>query len=73
MMNLIVIALSLTTGAPAKTIASHMTVTQPRAGSYQVTYSSEHSKKAHNDWDRLGFSADEGNNGKLPTIAKKSL
>lgn len=69
--TMVLIALSLTTGTQAPKVKSHMTVTQPVAGTYRVTYSSEHSVKASNYWsDASKIRADETEAG-MPTIVRK--
>jgi hypothetical protein len=71
MTTLVLIALSLTPGDKAPNAKSHMTVTQPVAGTYRVTYSSEHSRKASNYWsDASKIRADETEPG-MPAIERK--
>lgn len=70
--NIVVIALSLTNGAPSHKVSSHMTVEQTNGHEYVVTYSSEHSHYAPKR-NVAAFQADEGNNGVMPTLEHKSL
>lgn len=70
--NIVVIALSLTNGAPSHKAPSHMTVEQTNGHEYVVTYSSEHSHYAPKR-NAAHFAADEGNNGSLPLTTHKAL
>jgi hypothetical protein len=76
MLNLIVIALSLTMGPDAaQHVKSHTLTIQNSDGSYTVRYSNEKSAiGSHNrTWERGRFAADEGANGEGPAIVRKSL
>ena len=75
MLNLIVIALSLTSGNGGASVASHTLTHQNSDGSYTVRYSSEHSAiaKRNRTWERGHFAADEGANGEGPAITAKRL
>ncbi len=43
----------------------------PPPAEMTIRYKNEPSKKAHNEWDRLSFSVDEGNNDKMPFVLDK--
>jgi hypothetical protein len=74
MMNLIVIALSLTTGAPAKSMSACMTVHQQVNGDFAVRYTTAgRSTHARNKWDTTRIASDEGNNGIGPRVERKSF
>lgn len=70
--NIVLIALSLTNGAPSHKVSSHMTVEQTNGHEYVVTYSSEHSHYAPKR-NAAHFTADEGNDGSMPAVIHKSL
>lgn len=70
MLNVIVIALSLTTGSPAKSVPS-LNVTHENAdGSYTVQYHNPGTVKARGH-NAARFTADEGNNGVMPLVVAK--
>lgn len=73
MINLIVIALSLTTGTPAKMVASNLHISETRDGAYVMRVSNpgtlKHTPRA---WEQPQvFRSDEGYDGTGPAIANK--
>lgn len=72
MMSIIVIALSLSSGNGAASVASMNTTIQAPNGDYVVTYQGPKSTHAPKR-NAAHFTSDEGNNGALPMVAPKHL